>query len=162
MDPITALAAATAIWSGIKATVDAGREVQDVFGQLGAWAEQANKVYEVINHKEGRPSIFSIIKYEKSETKEAFDLYTAKVKLREMEAEIRHMFLYGALNHLGMGGYKEFLDIRHQVKVERIQAAQAQRRAQIQFKEDLKMAASLTLLGIIVVSIFVALYMLIK
>ena len=60
MDPITALAAATAIWSGIKATVDAGREVQDVFGQLGAWAEQANKVYEVINHKEGKASIFSI------------------------------------------------------------------------------------------------------
>ena len=69
MDPITALAAATAIWSGIKATVDAGREVQDVFGQLGAWAEQANKVYEVINHREGKPSIFSIIKYEKSETR---------------------------------------------------------------------------------------------
>jgi len=153
MDPITALAAATAIWSGIKATVDAGREVQDVFGQLGAWAEQANKVYEVINHKEGKPSIFSIIKYEKSETKEAFDIYTAKVKMREMEAEIRHMFLYGALNHLGIDGYKEFLDIRHQVKIERIQAAQAQRRAQIQFKEDIKMAASVTLLGLILLGL---------
>ena len=162
MDPITALAAATAIWSGINTTVDAGREVQDVFGQLGAWAEQANKVYEVINHKEGKPSIFSIIKYEKSETKEAFDIYTAKVKMREMEAEIRHMFLYGALNHLGGDGYKEFLDIRHQVKIERIQVAQAQRRAQIQFKEDLKMAGGITVLGLTLLGIMLALFFLVN
>ena len=158
MDPITALAAATAIWSGIKATVDAGREVQDVFGQLGAWAEQANKVYEVINHKEGKPSIFSIIKYEKSETKEAFDIYTAKVKMREMEAEIRHMFLYGALNHLGGDGYKEFLDIRHQVKIERIQAAQAQRRAREQFREDVKYALGTGLLALALFGVLVTLY----
>ena len=162
MDPITALAAATAIWSGIKATVDAGREVQDVFGQLGAWAEQANKVYEVINHKEGKPSIFSIIKYEKSETKEAFDLYTAKVKMREMEAEIRHMFLYGALNHLGGDGYKEFLDIRHQVKIERIQAAQAQRRAQEEFRDNLKLAGGITLLGVVCMAILGFLFFVFK
>lgn len=153
MDPITALAAATAIWSGIKATVDAGKEVQDVFGQLGAWAEQANKVYEVINHKEGKPSIFSIIKYEKSETREAFDLYSAKVKLREMEAEIRHMFLYGALNHLSMDGYNEFLNLRQQVRVERLQIAQAQRRAQEEFRDTIKLTVGITLLGVVSMSI---------
>lgn len=153
MDPITALAAATAIWSGIKATVDAGKEVQDVFGQLGAWAEQANKVYEVINHKEGKPSIFSIIKYEKSETREAFDLYSAKVKLREMEAEIRHMFLYGALNHLSMDGYNEFLNLRQQVRVERLQIAQAQRRAQQEFRDTIKLTVGITLLGVVSMSI---------
>lgn len=153
MDPITALAAATAIWSGIKATVDAGKEVQDVFGQLGAWAEQANKVYEVINHKEGKPSIFSIIKYEKSETREAFDLYSAKVKLREMEAEIRHMFLYGALNHLSMDGYNEFLNLRQQVRVERLQIAQAQRRAQEEFRDTIKLTVGITLLGVVSMAI---------
>lgn len=162
MDPITALAAATAIWSGIKATVDAGKEVQDVFGQLGAWAEQANKVYEVINHKEGKPSIFSIIKYEKSETREAFDLYTAKVKLREMEAEIRHMFLYGALNHLSMDGYNEFLNLRQQVRVERLQIAQAQRRAQEEFKDTLKLAVGITLMGVVSIVILGSLFYIFK
>lgn len=162
MDPITALAAASAIWSGIKATVDAGKEIQDVFGQLGAWAEQANKVYEVINHKEGKPSIFSIIKYEKSETKEAFDIYSAKVKMREMEAEIRHMFLYGALNHLSMDGYKEFLDIRSRIRVERLQIAQAQRRAQEEFKDTLKLTVGTTLGGTVVLSILGFIFFMLK
>lgn len=162
MDPITALAAATAIWSGIKATVDAGKEVQDVFGQLGAWAEQANKVYEVINHKEGKPSIFSIIKYEKSETREAFDLYSAKVKLREMEAEIRHMFIYGALNHLSMDGYNEFLNLRQQVRVERLQIAQAQRRAQEEFRDTIKLTIGTTLLGTVILSIIGFIFFMMK
>lgn len=162
MDPITALAAATAIWSGIKATVDAGKEVQDVFGQLGAWAEQANKVYDVINHKEGKPSIFQILKYEKSETREAFDIYTAKVKLREMEAEIRHMFLYGALNHLSMDGYNEFLNLRHQVRIERLRAAQDHRRAQEEFKDTVKLTVGITLLGTVLLSILGFVFFIIK
>jgi hypothetical protein len=134
VDPITALAAATAIWSGIKATVDAGREVQDVFGQLGTWAEQAQHVYEGMGIGGRRPAD----QPRRSETKEAFDIYAARVKMREMEAEIKHMFLYGALNHLGMDGYKEFLDIRHQIKIQRMQEEREQERHKEQVWEDVK------------------------
>jgi hypothetical protein len=148
VDPITALAAATAIWSGIKATVDAGREVQDVFGQLGSWAEQAHHVYEGLS---GRAT--PAAKTQKSETGEAFDIYAARVKMREMEAEIKHMFLYGALNHLGMDGYKEFLNIRHQVKIERMQEERRQEREKQQFWEDVKFA--LTLGGVLSASIVI-------
>jgi len=138
VDPITALAAASAIWSGIKATVDAGREVQDVFGQLGTWAEQAHHVYEGLSGN-AKP----VAKTRKSETGEAFDIYAARVKMREMEAEIKHMFLYGALNHLGMDGYKEFLNIRHQIKIERMQEERRQEREKQQFWEDVKYAITL-------------------
>lgn len=145
MDPITALAAATAIWSGIKATIDAGREVQDVFGQLGTWAEQAQHVYEGMGIGGRRPPD----QPRRSDTKEAFDIYAARVKMREMEAEIKHMFLYGALNHLGMDGYKEFLDIRHQIKIQRMQQQRDQERADEQFWEDVKYAVSIGLLALV-------------
>jgi hypothetical protein len=145
MDPITALAAATAIWSGIKATIDAGREVQDVFGQLGTWAEQAQHVYEGMGIGGRRPPD----QPRRSETKEAFDIYAARVKMREMEAEIKHMFLYGALNHLGMDGYKEFLDIRHQIKIQRMQEEREQERADEQFWEDVKYAVSIGMLVLV-------------
>ena len=145
MDPITALAAATAIWSGIKATVDAGREVQDVFGQLGTWAEQAQHVYEGMGIGGRRP----VDQPRRSETKEAFDIYAARVKMREMELEIRHMFLYGALNHLGMDGYNEFLDIRHQIKIQRMQEERDQERADEQFWEDVKYAVSIGMLALV-------------
>jgi len=145
VDPITALAAATAIWSGIKATVDAGREVQDVFGQLGTWAEQAQHVYEGMGIGGRRPPD----QPRRSETKEAFDIYATRVKMREMEAEIKHMFLYGALNHLGMDGYKEFLDIRHQIKIQRMQEEREQERADEQFWEDVKYAVSIGILALV-------------
>jgi len=149
MDPITALAAATAIWSGIKATVDVGREVQDVFGQLGTWAEQAQHVYEGMGIGGRRPAA----KPRRSETKEAFDIYAARVKMREMELEIRHMFLYGALNHLGMDGYKEFLDIRHQIKIQRMQEERDQERADEQFWEDVKYAVSIGMLVLVLIGL---------
>jgi len=145
MDPTTALAAATAIWSGIKATIDAGREVQDVFGQLGTWAEQAQHVYEGM----GIGGRKAADQPRRSETKEAFDIYAARVKMREMEAEIKHMFLYGALNHLGMDGYKEFLDIRHQIKIQRMQEEREQERADEQFWEDVKYAVSIGMLALV-------------
>jgi len=149
MDPITALAAATAIWSGIKATVDAGREVQDVFGQLGTWAEQAQHVYEGMGIGGRRPPD----QPRRSETKEAFDIYAARVKMREMELEIRHMFLYGALNHLGMDGYKEFLGIRHQIKIQRMQEERDQERADEQFWENVKYAVSIGMLVLVLIGL---------
>jgi len=145
VDPITALAAATAIWSGIKATVDAGREVQDVFGQLGVWAEQAQHVYEGMGIGGRRPAD----QPRRSETKEAFNIYAARVKMREMELEIRQMFLYGALNHLGMDGYKEFLDIRYQIKIQRMREEREQERDKEQFWEDVKYAVSIVMLVLV-------------
>ena len=37
MDPISALAVASAAFKGVKALVEAGREIEDVTGQLGKW-----------------------------------------------------------------------------------------------------------------------------
>jgi nitrate reductase NapE component len=47
--------------------------------------------------------------------------------MREMEAEIRHEFLYGSLNHLGMDGLREFYNIRRSVREQRIKAIQDQK-----------------------------------
>ena len=38
MDPITILAAATAGYNGVKKAVELGREVSDIYSQLGTWA----------------------------------------------------------------------------------------------------------------------------
>lgn len=158
MDPITALAAASAIWSGIKACVDTGREVQDVWGQLTEWADKAGHVYDYLAEAEGKPSIFRKLEFAGSETKEAFDIYSARVKMREMEAEIKHMFLYGALNHLGMDGYKEFLDIRQQIRVKRYQLQMKQQRERDAFFDDLKYGSMLLTLLLFLVGMVWYLY----
>jgi len=124
MDPITALATISTIWGGIKKAVEVGREVSDVWSQLSAWAQAAD-VLEQVSDKPKKPPLFKKLTFG-DDTKQAFDAYAAKVKLREMEADIRHQFLYGGLCHLGMDGLREFYSIRRKIREQRIKASQDQ------------------------------------
>jgi len=133
VDPITALATISAVWGGIKKAVEVGREVQDVWSQLSTWAQAAD-VLEQVSDKPKKPPLFKKLDFS-NDTKQAFDAYAAKVKMREMEAEIRHEFLYGGLCHLGMDGLREFYNIRRQIREQRIKAIQDQRIRQQAFFE---------------------------
>lgn len=96
MDPVTILAAATAAYNGVKKAVELGREVSDIYSQLGTWAGHVGDLkncIEGIEKAEAKPNIWKKITFEKSETAEAFDVFAAKQKMKEMEQEIFHMFL---------------------------------------------------------------------
>ena len=56
-----------------------------------------------------------------------------------MEKEIRHMFLYGDLNHLGLDGYNEFRTMRQQVRDKRTKIFREQKEAREKFIDDLKL-----------------------
>ena len=156
MDPITLLAAVTAAFNGVKKAVEVGREISDVYSQLSSWAGHVGNLQDAIRgieEKEKKPSIWKKITFEKSETAEAFDIYAAKQKLIEMEKEIRHMFLYGDLNHLGMDGYNEFRTMRQQVRDKRTKIFREQKEAREKFIDDLKLYSILgisMLVGILV------------
>lgn len=135
MDPVTLLAAASAAFNGIKNAVAIGQEVEGVFQQLTKWADAAGQLQEVINNNRGdngerKLGLFEKIGFKQSETSEAFDIFAAQMRLREMEEEIRLMFIYGELQHLGMEGYSHFNQIRREVreKRERMIRDQANRR----------------------------------
>jgi hypothetical protein len=134
MDPITALAAITTIWGGIKKAVEVGREVQDVMGQLSQWAQAADILEQASAPK--KVPIFGKLSFG-DDTKQAFDAYAAKVKIREMEADIRHEFLYGGLNHLGMDGLREFYEIRRSIRERRIRAIQEQKMRRQELLENI-------------------------
>lgn len=135
MDPITLMAGVAAAFNGLKHAVSVGREVQDVFGQLSKWADSAGQLQDYINRErdpnhQKKPGLFEKIGFAKSDTSEALDLYAYQQKLREMEAEIQHMFYYGALQHLGQEGYREFIQLRKKIREdrERMIREQAERR----------------------------------
>jgi hypothetical protein len=120
MDPITIMAAVSAAFNGIKKAVELGREAQDIFGQLGKWAEGAGQLSAYINtNKNKKPSIFSSLKFGKSATSEAMDLIAAEAKLKEMEKEIRDLFYYGPLQEMGADGYRKFVLMRRQIREDR-------------------------------------------
>ena len=118
IDPVTALATATAVFNGIKKAVEIGREAEDVFGQLGKWAGAVADIQEWMGQEKKVP-LFKKLTFSKSETVEAFDAYAAQVKIQEMEKTLYHWFHYGPLQHLGREGYIEFIQMRRRVKEQR-------------------------------------------
>ena len=119
IDPVTALALAGTAFNGIKKAVQLGKDVQDVYAQLSKWAGHVADVHEHMTQNPKKPGLFEKIGFAKSATAEAFDHLIAQQKLKEMEKEIKHMFIWGELQHLGMDGYKELIRKRRQIKTDR-------------------------------------------
>jgi len=142
IDPVSALALATAAFNGIKKAVEIGREVSDVYSQLSSWAGHMSDLQECISQSEKvqkKPGLFDKIGFSKSATSEAFDMLVAKQKVKEMEEEIRHMFLYGDLNHLGMDGLRDFYQMRRKIKEDREKMIYEQARARKAFFDNIKL-----------------------
>ena len=119
IDPVTALALAGTAFNGIKKAVQLGKDVQDVYAQLSKWAGHVADVHEHMTQNPKKPGLFEKIGFAKSATAEAFDHLIAQQKLKEMEKEIKHMFIWGELQHLGMDGYKELIRKTRQIKADR-------------------------------------------
>lgn len=133
IDPVSALAMASAAFNGIKKAVELGKEVEEVYGALSQWAGHVSDLQEYISGENKKPGIFKKIEFGKSETAEAFDEFIAKKKLQEMEAEIKHMFLYGDLCHLGIDGYRELIQMRRDIKEKREKMIYEQMRRRKEF-----------------------------
>jgi len=147
MDPLTALSLATAAFQGVKKVVQAGKDAEDIYKQLSKWAGHVSDLNEFINEKDDQPKklgIFEKIGFAKSETGEAFDQIIAKRKVKEMEDDIRHMFVWGELNHLGLDGYRDFIQRRRKIKEERAKLIWDQRKRKRKF---LKMCRDITIGG---------------
>lgn len=52
-----------------------------------------------------------------------------------MELGIRHEFLYGGLCHLGLDGYREFIEMRRKIRERRIKMIQEQQARRRDFVE---------------------------
>ena len=140
MDPITLLATASAIWSGIKKASEFAQEAEGVFGQLSKYCGVADQLEQAIQKEKAnpkKPKLFGNTD-ESNDTAEAFNAFEAEHKLRQMEADIRHEFLYGAFCNLehgfgGMDGYSKFCNMRREIRARRIKMKQEQEQMQAEF-----------------------------
>ena len=140
MDPITILAACPAVWNGINATSDFVGEAEGVWGQLSKFVGLADQLEQHIQeekNKPKKPKLFQKLEFG-NDTQAAFDVFEAEHKLMQMEKEIRHEFLYGAFCNLeggygSMDGYRKFLEMRRQIRADRIKMKQDQENMEAEF-----------------------------
>jgi hypothetical protein len=144
VDPITILAACTAVWNGIKKASEFAQEAEGVWSQLSKYAGLADQLEQHITtakNKPQKPKLFGNLEFG-NDTQEAFNVFEAEHKLMQMEAEIKHEFLYGAFADLEGGygsldGYRKFLEMRRKIRADRIRMKQEQQDMQKKFWEDM-------------------------
>jgi len=144
MDPITLLATASAIWSGIKKASELAQEAEGVFSQLSKYCGVADQLEQAIQKEKNtpkKPKLFGNTE-EGNDTADAFNVFEAEHKLKQMEADIRHEFLYGAFCNLehgfgGMDGYAKFCNMRREIRAKRIQMRQEQEQMQAELWDNI-------------------------
>jgi hypothetical protein len=144
MDPITLLATASAIWSGLKKASEFAQEAEGIWGQLSKYCGVADQLEQVIQTEKNKPKKLKLFQSltPGNDTQEAFNVFEAEHKLMQMEKDIRHEFLYGAFCNLeggfgGMDGYRKFLEMRRKIRADRIKMIQDQQSAEKEFWDNL-------------------------
>lgn len=131
IDPITAISAATAAFNGVKQLVNAGREIEDVVGQLGKWYGAAADLNRAETQRKN-PSMFSKVFKGGSIEQEALEILVHKKKMEEQEKQLQDM-----LNiRFGYGTWKEMIELRRKIKKEREETVYRQMEARRAFFEN--------------------------
>ena len=144
MDPITLLATASAIWSGLKKASEFAQEAEGIWGQLSKYCGVADQLEQVIQTEKNKPKKLKLFQSltPGNDTQEAFNVFEAEHKLMQLERDIRHEFLYGSFCNLqggfgGMDGYRKFLEMRRKIRADRIKMIQDQQSAEKMFWDNL-------------------------
>lgn len=128
IDPISAVAVASAAFKGVQQLVSAGREIEDVMGQLGKWfgavsdfrrAEQENK----------NPPLFKKLLFSGSVEEEALNIFAQKKKIQQQEYELKTIISM----YYGPSAWDELVTLRRQIRAEREETVYRQARRRRKF-----------------------------
>ena len=114
MEVLTAIAAATTAYKSVVKLVNAGRELEQVAGQLGKWYTAASDIANA-NERAKNPPIYKKLLYSGSVEEEALNATIAKQKLAEQEKELRTMIMYV----YGSNVYQEMIQMRRDIRKQR-------------------------------------------
>ena len=112
MDPISIFMAATAAFNTVKKLVEAGREVEDVLGQIGTWMGKANELAELDNKK---PGLFTSLKKGKSVEQEAMEQLQRREAMRKQHLELMSMVKLA----YGPQAFEDLMHMQRQIKLKR-------------------------------------------
>lgn len=146
MEILTAVAAATSAYKAVVSLVSAGRELEDVAGQLGKWYTAASDIANA-EQEAKNPPFYKKLLYKGSVEEEALNATIAKQKLYEQEQELRTMIMY----RYGSNVYKEMIDLRRKIRKQREQAVYRRRKMRQNLVEGVLIAFLISLCAGIII-----------
>lgn len=114
IDPVSAIAVATTAFNTVKNLVNAGREFEDVVGQLGKWYTAAADISRAEQQRKN-PPLYKKFLAKGSVEEEALMIITHQKKLKEQEDQLRVLLDY----RYGYGTWDEMIKLRRKIRQER-------------------------------------------
>lgn len=112
IDPVSLFMAATTAFNTVKKLIEAGREVEDVLGQIGTWMGKVSELNALDNKK---PSIFKRIGGGKSIEQEAMEQLQRREAVRKQHLEMMSMVKL----RYGPQAFDELMQMQRQIKLRR-------------------------------------------
>ena len=125
LDPVSALATASAAFNVIKKGFEVGRDVEQMAGDLGRWMSAMSDLSEA-ERQSKNPPMFKKLFAGKSVEQEAMEIFAAKKKAEQMRDELKQYIQWS----LGSRAWDELIRMEGQIRKERQETLylQAQKR----------------------------------
>ena len=117
IDPITAVATATAAFNTIKQGFAVGREVESMAGDLGRWMSAVSDIKKADEYNK-KPPLFKKLFQAGSVEEEALQIFMAKKKAEDMREELRNIISMTR----GPSAWEELLKTEADIRKRRQQA----------------------------------------
>jgi len=125
MDPVSALATASAAFNVIKKGFEVGRDIEQMAGDLGRWMGAMSDLSEA-ERQAKNPPLFKKLMFKGSVEEEAMATFAAKKKAEQMREDLKQYIQWS----LGSKAWDELIRMEGQIRKERQETiyAQAQKR----------------------------------
>ena len=148
IDPITALATASAAFNVIKKGFEVGRDVESMAGDIGRWMSAVSDINKSAEFSKN-PPLFKKIMFSGSVEEEAMNAFMAKKRAQDMRDELRTLISFTR----GPKAWDELVRMEADIRKKRQQMIYRQKERRRKVLEAIAItgiiaAASLVLIGI--------------
>jgi len=113
MDPVSCVALATGSFKALKAAIGAGKDLQDMTGQLSQWGK-AFSDFTNLEEREKNPPFWKKT-FKGSDEETALEIFANKKKMEQMRSEIKEHITW----HYGKSAWDEVLAIEASMRKRR-------------------------------------------
>tara|TARA_Y100001937_G_scaffold14630_1_gene19772 strand:- start:275 stop:751 length:477 start_codon:yes stop_codon:yes gene_type:complete len=125
IDPITAAAAATKAYAGVKAFIEAGKSIEDTFSVVARWQASASDILYASQRQKKRTNPLKQVVFAQSVEAEAAQMFAAKKRIENQRKEIVTLLQYA----YGNEGLEEYRRCMREVQEQRQREVYAQQEA---------------------------------
>ena len=125
IDPITAAAAATKAYAGVKAFIEAGKSIEDTFSVVARWQASASDILYASQRQKKRTNPLKQVVFAQSVEAEAAQMFATKKRIENQRKEIVTLLQYA----YGNEGLEEYRRCMREVQEQRQREVYAQQEA---------------------------------